>query len=1270
MATNKRNWNDIANQYADVLAGAHNANAHPKNTNAAKKSCYNIGKNDIVVKTMNRYLHAKFYNSNVKGNKKSYYIRNHVTGKDIRVCQDHDFSIGSLEDTFNDVGHCLAYKIYDSYVTKVMFDLDCYLCKNNSCNNTVEYEIVQLIHDAILKCVKDELKSSGAQCVVFKKPSCCNLHIYFNVSVSLCVLELLRKRLQSSLDEDITNKYNIDNVYMLDLPFSTKDGNSIYKFIYQTPGANYKKFSCFPVDSSFYDIGYKLSVDEVYDSHVTLGSFKTTHTSEWNDDVDYVKYLLTPIEFKPRLVKHENSLITNIKISNIKNFQTSYVLLEHYFKPLEDNASQVFIDESYLEELNSREKKMYKNIVDLGSTLGKKIYHGVCNMYNVFRFIMMNDGNYAFYVICAMIFHFHKVNPTMSLQDCKVLTLRVLNAVIEKKNEVLVHILQCFDQYDCISNLEPVFVDSDKWFSYLISVAKMETFSDCKIHEKQMRLITMQLKIYESMDAVHAELVDLCKMLLPIVKIEHAYGKVYYYINEGVYISITMDKFFNSHTPSVQVVEKLMKDTLQVFVSNNQLSPDLAGKVVLKDVWMRYLTCLPVKNPSFNFYNYFISTECGVFNTITGLYMAHTPMLYMNTQKSYCRVPMKVLTNFKDLSMIELNSHIMKEDQDQLYSNVLDVLLSEQKKLFYGSIMIPGLLKLRDTLFEPEQEDNVLNLIFETIIEDENEDNEKLLYFTEPLINLYGLNVSVLLQLSTVIQKNISDLGVFTRESVLRYCQVNSIKFKSSTEFVQSDHLTLFDQLTKEHVTQFKAKFFTLAIVLCVFESAHLMNRKFSDVFSLNVKDQVKISKYHMFHDIAQYSLSMYSDDNTRRVLEYLINNDSMPKTLLNFVSTVSTMMNYNSTTINDFLLTFSMIYNHNSKRKKLALLIGSPNSGKSTYQIMLSDIHGRSNCSVTSFFQSESQGPAPEIVNALTKYYFSISEFRSMTAATMKSLISGDITHKRLCHQNDMIELKPLPFAVAAANVLPSVFQADEAIRDRLAPFLFKNIFLDEKLLRRQMDDNTLLACVSNYMVTTTNFQVFGISKEFSNVLYEYYRNHRDKYGLLQATISKNNANSQLLISQILIKNNIIYSMLYISGVVFDDDLFITYEELQEILTSEIEKYNETTKHKRYNWNVVKNELSLLFKHKETADESGIRGMGLKNSNLDYKSVVNFSEFIVKEEGKSVTWTYIKSYLFHVKKFKFDHIRNLFEIFKLKYKGYWNDSTSELKDHRLLSGS
>lgn len=1264
--TETRNWRQITQTLADDL----HTDVGP--LPLPKRPCYQFEKDDIVWKTMNKFVQETFYKRSINfAKKKPSFLRNHLTGSDIRVSKENDFTIGMLGSTFADLGHCLAYKLADTYVVPLMLDLDCYNCKRGNCSSNLRPEIAPFVHDEIVNYVRKTLNNDNVNCAIFKSSSRCNLHIYFNVSVSIVVMELIRKRLRNHLDVKITDKFHVDDVTMLDLPYSTKDGLSVYRLFYATKGFDYAKMSCLPSESQFYDVSLKLSVDDMHDSHVTLGRFKTIHVSTWNDDVEHNKHVLTPLVFKPTLVRLEPPLVTSMKFVGVKDFISDFSLMTQYFSRENEDENQPSAVNTY--DFSEDELKILKQLKAFNEVLAKKVFVDARvyenSVSNVLRFITFSHSNYAFYVVSSIIMYIYSFNTVPEIEDCKELVVKILKNAIRNsghsKNDSVMHTLNCIEKFKCMKSLSVVFENHDAWLRHLIQLAKLDMFgNDISLNEKKVQFITTQFKLYETLEMLYDDLVELCSMLLPIIKVEHGLNKIHYYVDVGVYVPMSMQQFFSVSTVQIQSVERILRKLLLGLKESNQVSDAIYDKVKLKDVWLKYFESLTLENPPFNFYDYFISTDLGVFNTLTGLYMAHTPLLYMSTQKSYCIVPHVPTTN---LSMHELNRYLLQESQTMLYSNILDILLNHQNFIFYGSIMIPGLLSLPETLFDKKQERDIQLLLYKKIMCDDDMNSEKMLYLVEPLFIAFQMNMEQVLNFSELIKDNIVANGEFTRDD-LRQFHESKVQKHHTYEFVQNTNIPLHDQLAEEMPHVFKPKFFALAVIMTVFE--RVRNDGMCQHYVGNKYTPLELSNLHMFYNAkGKCSASMRSNECLVRVVEYLCNNE-VPESLIALIKTLSASLRRNNVFIKDFLNAFAMIYNHTSKRKKMILLLGSPNSGKSTFQNMLMDMHGRSAFSISSVVQAEGQAPSPEVINALSKHVFSVIELKAMTAATLKSMVSGDITHKRYLHQNDMLQLRPLSIAIAAANNLPNIYQADEAVRDRLAPFKFTKFFVDESQIETVIDDNVLLGEVSMCMVSTTHFQIADLAKEFSNLLYEFYQTHRDAYGLMAPHTSSNNTMSQKLLSQILTKNNIVYYILNASGIKFDPNLSITYEALEEAVKEQIELYKTKVTTKRsYDWRAFKNEVSFLFQHKEFSDKTGINGFGLPlaggRQQRDDDSIV-LETCIKRAPGESISIQVLKSYLFYQKNLPYNKLSIVISNAKTKYANYYDTNGDCIKDHIL----
>ncbi|UVT30880.1 helicase [Penaeus vannamei nudivirus] len=1265
----KRDWCAVANDLSQGLNIPIDLipNKRPRRTAVSK---YNIGTDDASFKLSAKFLEKRAVH---RKHEKAYTLRNNVNDRKVKVSTSNNgLTFGNLKAEFEKIGHCIAYCIYDSYTTKLMFDFDCKKCKDGICNNPIEVDLIENTIISELCAFIDSIlgiNNSEDVCVVFKKEQLCNLHIYFNITVSIVFYEIIRKRLIQSLDTIILDKYEIDDIITLDLPYSTKDGFSIYKPVI---GSNFDHFTCLP-DIEFYDLKQNLSVNEMYATDIVLGSFVISNIN-WFESVDEVKYVSTPIELEVFKTKAENYILKNLKLSNRK-FKTDYTLLGEYVSldqqaPTEEEDVQDFT----ITLNNAAKKKIYNTILTLSRLISKNVFNKQNQITDkeaismLFKFMMVDNCNYCFYVLCATIFYCYNSNDAeYTLSMCRKHVIEIITEAAKSfvpNNKILTINLEFLLKFECMSNLSSTFSKCNVWFLYISQIIRLkECVDNSNFFEKCITYILSQMRVYGTVEAILDDLVEFCKMVIPIIKISSGSGRIYYY-KDGMYHNITSEKFMSNGELYIQLVEMAMKRMLKFMVESNQTQEEVVKKFNFKNVWIVYLTTIESVNIQFNFYDYFINTELGVFNTITGLYMKSVPLLIMNTQKAYCRIPTLTKNDIKSMTISEINNHIIHEQKNHV--SLSHILLNEQDKLFYCAVMLPGLLKLDETLCTEAQERTALEYIGNKIYADENLENEHLMYFIEPVLEKYKLNIDKIVSFTKLFKKNINEYGEFSRPSLSTYCNGNDIRSLTPQEnkFVYEENITLYDNLVSTYGESFNSKIFTLVTCLVVFDITQeplFEHFKFSDDECI----LEKLSPNHIFYDWRNQNFSIGVSDNYKRAIEYLIPDDrQLNISHVNIIQTISTTFGFNSAVIRDFMSSMSMIYHHSSSRKKLVLLVGSMSSGKSTFQHMLNDIHGLSVYSVDGMVQSSGMsGPSPETFHTHSNYLFNIIEVKSINANTVKSLIGSDVVHKRMCHQNEMFALKPLSFVIAAANKMPNILHADEAVRDRLAPFLFSRVYIDEADIGVRIDDNQLLAYVCNYMITSTRFKIESIAKEFSNLLYEHFTSIRNTNGLIRVTLSEDNISSEKLIRSCLIRNNIIYSLLYDCNISFNQKLSITYDDLKELIEPKLKDLNDGNNRFKYTWDYVKSEISMLFKNKETFDRNAIIGLGVKSSESDKCNSMRLLEY---DDSSEVRLNEIKVHLFRVEKIPFNEIHAIYEKLKRKYSAYYNSETQTFRCHKI----
>ncbi len=1278
MANKREFWNDIAN---DLLKTLNKELLQPPPAKKRKQTHdtvgYTIEKDTDVYKTTNQFIEHKLLNGERSTSSSSsvYTLKNVISGRNVKIYNDKNITFKLLKEWFGEVGHVLSYRMAESYKTKLMFDFDCKKCKDNACDSLISVDLLEgSVYTEICNYINEKLSIDNAYdlCVIFKKTTSCNLHIYFNITVTLPMYEILKKQLKNYLNADITKKYKIDDIIALDLPYSTKDGYEIYKPVI---GNNYEHFTCFP-DKEFYDITLQVTTNVLYESHINLGNFEVKN-DKWIEEFYEVKYLSTPLEFNCTKSTQECTLFKNIKLANIK-INTDYNTIHEYFK-IENQYLNEGIDNNFEINFGSEiHKKMLVPLLKLSDLLNKNIYENILVEGNVnkklsllLRFMMIEDCNYLFYAICAVISYCYNTNKhEYSIDECRVPVLEILKETATnyvQDNVIITTTLDSMMEISCMNNIRDIFINCNVWFIYLTRVIKMKDVTK-NYKDKCITYITCQMKVYDNKESVISDLVEFCKITFPLIRVGH--DTLHYYEN-GMYQSIASEKFMGMSNTHIKSIEMHMDRLLYQLQASNQITKEMVKEINYKTVWLKYIEELDIINPGFNFYDYFINTKYGVFNTITGLYMKPTPLLYMNTSKDYCKIPtMAKIVNENEISIQELNKHIINEKD--VYKNLIRILNTEQNKLFYGTIMIPGLLEMDNTNYNDDQEVSMLSLIYRKILLDAKDVNEKLLYFIEPLIDKHKLNIDKIIKFAKLIMKCLAEKGKYTRGHVYRYCSgtENNNLDNVTSKFVYKEDMLFYNNLKEVYGKHFNAKSFALATILIVFDL--IQDSKFESFKFTQEQSPIKLHIHHLFYGWENMNFSIRTYDSMKNVLKYLLpNNNTITKTMISLTYTISNTFNYDEIVINDFLSMMSTIYQHNTSRKKAVILVGSFKSGKSTFQNMLINMHGKSVYSTEKIFQSIGSGPAPELIYTHSSYMFNIVEMKAISASALKSLIGNDMVHKRFLYQNEMIAIRPLAFSIAAANSMPQIYNADEAVRDRIAPFLFSKQFLDENNFEHTVDDNHLLAYSGNYMITKTSFKPKDMAGDFSNVLYEHFVSLRDKYGQITPELSAENKSSEKLIRGCLINNNYIYKLMYECKIAFHKELSITYEELKDCMESKIDALNAERNGKgqnKHSWDFIKSQISMLFKNHETYDGTGLNGMGFKskiNNNVEDELSI-YNKVLEYNENIDTPWKIVKGYLYKEKKLTQNVIGSIKKRLENTYSTYYDPITNIFKCHTL----
>lgn len=1160
-----------------------------------------------------------YFNASGSNASNNFCLKNNVNGAIIPASFQKNVSIGKLKAFFEKTGHPLCFDFTSSYIVPLFFDVDCRACKNGTCQSPIAFELVRCLYDEICHIIESvipmtEISGKG---VVFKKEMHCNLHIYFSISVSIILFEKLRQQLLVKVSSRFTERYLFDDIVCLDLPFSAKLPGDIYlPFIFNSE--TYEKLIVTP-QQTFFDLSLSVVSSITFERDTLLGRFcmqRNYPLSEWNHTDEQFHYLVTPI----RLTVKENTriplFIMNVRLSNAPFTNCAYPLLQSFMNDLNDDVRVriCVLDSAILAKLptTAHHSAVQKIMLTLATkfakiTYAKKDILPQSHFSYLLRSLVWNSCSYTFYLIISIIAYVIRNLPVqfqgLNNTKHKSAVIDVLRAIANSQHspEQLLYNLDIVAKFDIYNRIEVAFRHPERWFKDITQKIHLQKYAS------HVAYITSTMTIYESLADVRKALTVLCELTFPIFRYEQD-SSLFYYYSEGLYHEIKEPHLLLKNSVRLKCLNLSMTQLLETLYSGGLLSEELYKKIsanseVFSTCWITYLSSCPLLKPSFNMYEYFIATSHGVFNTLTGLYMCCTQQLFMRTQKKF---GVMSLNPSSDMSI--LNRKILASRD--FYDDVVDVVVKQQTTLYYLAVVIPGFLLLSGTLFVKDEEDEILKKLVSIIMQDECPNNEIKLYYTFPLWQYHQLDVEFIMKVAILLHKNFTCFGSFCVADVVTMANTN-IEFPIAASSFNYAEIHGVDEFVKRLVSMygatFKPKLFALSIFLILIDHCNGNDYLKTALGISPINCNVTIAPSFTLSQAARnthFVLAPFQRDdftvtaalNFERAINILLPQHIgiFSDALINVLTAFSSSFHYDCVCLNDFLSILSMLFYPNNDRKFLTLLIGNPNCGKTTIQNYLHAIHTTSTFSMESVVQtSTGSGPAPNVIQIHSCYLFNIVELKIMSSEFIKTITSGDVVHHRQLYHSDFKELKSLAFPIAACNTIPRIFGADEAVRVRLAPFVFNVRFVDGL---GDMEDNTLLFDVKNSLLKTNSFHIENISVELANILYAQFCANRDVCGVVHPKISKANKNSQLAIMNILRKNNFIYDLLLKANIVFKDGLSISFDTLERVMRVEIENYNLNCVGKRkLVWFGVLESMKNLFINYLSFTEDSFNGFGLE---------------------------------------------------------------------------
>lgn len=1061
-----------------------------------------------------------------------------VSKQAYKFLKTSQLTYGDLRTIFENVGHSLSFCYQSNYVCRFSLDIDCVDCKKGSCqfnryNNigAVDtgddadigfscYSAIKLIADNFRRHISKFLNrdnvtnkfvmSNGLiDYSIFQRRDSCSMHIYFNFSTSIILSRILMDDLRAEFGAILENLSVDCSFSTLALPYSAKRDGDVY--IQRVPAVLQLPFDEWRLvpSENFFDLQLSIVKEINFAKHKPIGSivYKASqdineYDKMWNVELEELRMeLVSPlptaivltnaINSNILLLRNSSAEFTSLYDENISVYlnqrqfcgESLSLDLEKFIRTLENDVNKVELLAVH-GEIKEVAAKFYKLNPD-------------CDLMNLVKYIVVADCAYSFYWLCALSKRVVlKMSENSEIQmDYFNHTLRYFLLLVNhidsfRERDFFSHIINSILKVNVAIKLFEYTQNPSRWLSILSDLV----FDKLKIDIFNNLFCDMfRIKSYENL------VVFVTKYLKRFYHHCRTETMIYIYKkNDGLFRSMQSHDFVNSrsHEYKLIILAKIINvleylESHHVYNFGDNKLPDVA-----KRLFVDYAESLDVVKGNFNMYLYFISTDVGVFNTITGSYMLHTPLLLFNTKKSYCTVVGRRYEQLTRLVSLEDNAGLQAEYN--IFQKALDVTINKQNDLFYLSILVPGLLSLPFSLdFGNSSAYLLADILFKSVRYrmQFDEINFAKLYYLLPVVSYYNYNIDTIATYSLWLADNFTDFSTVQKciNAFVNYSNSDSYKSKEvksfqnyaddwsrlhakkqtfstspdGSSFYNSQNINTIEEELQfykfEHLTAFllfiyEKQFDPLAFSLTYI--TFILDENYEELLLMS-KNCVPLKYSSYCNDCIKYPIQGFDltpdDDNTNLYsVSSLINFKRAYYILTDGVSdlnhpiykllyTYSQMFSFDSTSLDEFLTCFSIFYSPSNPRKTCLFLFGSKCCGKTQFIKLLSQMHGESvfNTSSNFLMRDTSSGPAQDDIRMYSSYMISVSEVTEMNPSKLKAITGDEDITKRGMYKTEHVTLSPLPYVVCTSNSIPNIHPIDEALRERFGFFEFRMNFV-----------------------------------------------------------------------------------------------------------------------------------------------------------------------------------------------------------------------------------
>lgn len=800
-------------------------------------------------------------------------------------------SVDVLCERFEHTGHTLAFAYQYCYGRTFALDLDCIAChSNNSCSQQKmpQQQLTKLLL-LIKSNIHDFLKIPTESIVLQSYSNKCGVHIYSNISVSIPTHLLLANLLKPKIF-----MHTVEVPQFMPLPYSAKQTGQVYlpnnvnvslgsfvaskysdNMMYKrssamTPMQQQQQQQTFEIcihmmdifndmfDGVFCNSPCLIPIDKIPKHFKNIKGYTcSVYPTDLKQITQYLQQLVDDNNREAEESNKQKSVswdCAKIGISyqaalRIKQFFEEFNN-KFYGVPLskqqtmminddnddyassesssDDDDDDVALNNSE-DESRSNTKKQRRQLMDTNSG----IVENINTEYFVKTSYELNGAMYLqHYVVMFYKYIYNEIKDFSLFKEIiKIVYADLLKKEEEKKKNcsVIWCFCECFD-----TNIPICYPDSaQQMFDHLLNLFSLRISANHSL--KDIVNIFMERKL-DTSASVFCQEIDRMK---PAEKKKATIRAIVAYCESVIELELI------TRNPATNSVYSTINGNCMEFENNINLlnlpevltkwCPDYRTDEVIVKLG-RLMNAKQFRDPSVP-KPYLISTQFGVFNSISGLFSAKTKFLTFNVYRNYTLVPMEYIKDSKFIDLEKINKKVLK--LQARYSYYAKFLTQNASRVYSHAILIPALLNINEM---PFFDDSCAPKLI-TILQSHDDLSD-----AYPIINFFNLQPKFVYAIMYIVKKTGTYETFSSYENLCRHTfHYTDVDTNGWRKFIENDlqagidgikqksdlFLTLLDIDDGDLISLNNPDFVLLTSILAIMLMKMRNFRKFTDAFDL-----------------------------------------------------------------------------------------------------------------------------------------------------------------------------------------------------------------------------------------------------------------------------------------------------------------------------------------------------------------------------------------------------------------------------------------------------